>query len=164
MNPSSPPLAATSPRPIPVAEMNLPPAHPALSRIRSWVERPGVQMVLVGVLYLALLVPTVARQGISWDEHTDLEITRVYLEEPGGWLVGSETDPTQTRLPMAVVGVLFALAATDDLLAARAVSVAAGLLTLFGVYVLGRRRLGKRAGVVAALMLAVPQLGALLPS
>ncbi|MBN2391183.1 MAG: hypothetical protein JXR84_10685, partial [Anaerolineae bacterium] len=66
-------------------------------------NRPAIYLCLVLIGYIALLLPTVYRQGISWDEQTDIDIARAYLTQSDGWLRGSPSDPSQTRLPMAVV-------------------------------------------------------------
>lgn len=105
------------------------------------------------LLYLGLLLPTLTRQGISWDEQTDLEITQSYTR-PGGWLIGSALDPSQTRLPHASVAVVFLALHTDSLTTARMVSAAVGLLTLVGVYIYCYQVLNLIAASAAALLLA----------
>ncbi len=105
--------------------------------------------------YLALILPTVGRQGISWDEQTDLLITRAYLAAPGGWLTGSPLDPSQTRLPMAAVALVYALLGRQGLTTARLVSVLAGGFTLLGVFLYGKRRFGALQGVLACWLLSI---------
>jgi len=109
-------------------------------------------LVLIG--YGVLLVPTLGRQGISWDEQTDIAIARSYISQPGGWFIGSDSDPSQTRLPMYVVALAYALAGTDDLLTARLVSACIGALTIIGVYVFCQREYDARRGLLAAAILA----------
>lgn len=104
-------------------------------------------------LYALMLIPTLTRQGISWDEQTDIDITRAYLK-PDGWLAGSDSDPSQTRLPMFTVALVYKLLGTDDLLTGRFVSVLIGGLTILGIYVYGARTFGKKQGLLAALLLA----------
>jgi hypothetical protein len=106
-------------------------------------------------LYFVLLLPTLARQGISWDEQTDLLITRDYLNQPAGWLVGSQIDLSQTRLPMFAVSLVYTLFHTDSLLVGRLVSAMVGALALVGVYTYCRLRLEPERGLLAAGLLAV---------
>jgi hypothetical protein len=105
-------------------------------------------------VYLALVLPTVSRHGIAWDEQTDLGIATTYATEPGGWLVGSDVDPQNARLPMAGVAALFALLGGPSLLAARLSSCALGVFTLIAVFVFCRRELDARKGIAACLVLA----------
>jgi hypothetical protein len=120
----------------------------------SQIDKRLLHLALVLVLYLALLLPTLAHQGISWDEQTDLEITLVYVNSPFGWLTGSDSDPSQTRLPMLAVALIFGLFNTTSLIAARLVSVGFGLFTLLGIYIFCRRRFNHRIGILACLLLA----------
>ena len=46
---------------------------------RLWVLLPLV-------LYLGLVTSVVSRQGVHWDEQSDLEVTSVYLNEHRGWI------------------------------------------------------------------------------
>ena len=94
------------------------------------------------------------RQGISWDEQTDIDIARAYLTQPDGWLRGSPSDPSQTRLPMAVVAVVYTLLRTDDLLTARLVSCFVGALTIIGVFVFCKRDFDSKTGLLAGAILA----------
>ncbi len=125
--------------------------------VQAWLkfvlDRPIVCLCLILVVYAALLLPTVYRQGISWDEQTDIDIARAYLE-PGGWLRGSPSDPSQTRLPMAVVAGVYKLLHTDDLLTARLISCFVGALTIIGVYVFCKREFDTKTGLLAGFILA----------
>lgn len=121
--------------------------------LRSILDRPVVCLCLILSVYCALLLPTVNRQGISWDEQTDIDIARAYLN-PGGWLIGSDSDPSQTRLPMAAVVVVYTLLRTDDLMTARFVSCVVGALTIIGVYVAGKREFDAKTGLLAGALLA----------
>jgi hypothetical protein len=125
--------------------VSAPSPHPVRFRVAFGV---------VLALYLALLLPTVGRHGIGWDEQTDLGIATAYATEPGGWLVGSDVDPFNVRLPMASVAVLFALLGGPSLLAARLASCALSALTLVAVFVFCRRELDARKGIAACLVLA----------
>ncbi|MEJ5308407.1 MAG: glycosyltransferase family 39 protein [Anaerolineae bacterium] len=128
-----------------------------MKNVKAWLKfilnRPAIRLCLILAVYCALLLPTVSRQGISWDEQTDLDITRAYLK-PGGWLRGSDSDPSQTRLPMAAVAAVYALLRTDDLLTARLVSCLVGALTIIGVYVFCKRDFDSKTGLLAGAMLA----------
>jgi 4-amino-4-deoxy-L-arabinose transferase-like glycosyltransferase len=122
--------------------------------IKSVPNRPIVCLYLILICYATLLLPTVYRQGISWDEQTDIDIARAYLVRPDGWLRGSPSDPSQTRLPMAVVAVVYALLRTDDLLTARLISCFVGALTIVGVFVFCERDFDRKRGLLACAVLA----------
>jgi hypothetical protein len=117
-------------------------------------RRPIFYLGLVLLCYGLLLLPTVGRQGISWDEQTDLDIARSYLVRPNGWLRGSPSDPSQTRLPMAAVALVYELLKTDDLMTARLVSCFIGALTLVGTFAASRRDFDSKTGVLAAAIVA----------
>jgi len=105
-------------------------------------------------VYFILVLPTLSHHGIGWDEQTDLGIATAYLTQPGGWLVGSDVDPINVRLPMAGTAALFALLGGPSLVAARLLSCALGALTLGAVFLFCRRELDARKGIVACLVLA----------
>jgi 4-amino-4-deoxy-L-arabinose transferase-like glycosyltransferase len=105
-------------------------------------------------LYLALILPTLSRQGVGWDEQVDRDIARSYGSAEYGWFSGSGFDASQTRLPMYLGGVVFAATGRDSLWLSRILTVVLGALTLTGVIVLGRRALGPGPGEWAALLLA----------
>lgn len=92
--------------------------------------------------------------GIGWDEQTDLGVATAYVTEPSGWLVGSDIDPINVRLPMAATAALFALLGTPDLLTARLLACLMGALTLVAVMVFCRRELDDRKALLAGLLLA----------
>lgn len=104
--------------------------------------------------YLLLIVPTISYQGISWDEEIDLRIARAYLTSSGIFF-GLSLDHTQTRLPMFLVALVYRLIGSSDLLIARGMSVLAGGLTLFGVYIYGQSHFSHGVGLLAAALLAV---------
>jgi hypothetical protein len=81
-------------------------------------------------------------------------VARAYIA-PGGWLQGSDIDPSQTRLPMAVVAVVYTLLGKSDLITARLVSILVGALTIIAVYLYAKRLAGHYAGLLAAGTLAV---------
>ena len=126
-------------------------------RMITLVRQRWLHVLIVAVLYLALLLPAVNRQGISWDEQTDLTIARTYLNQPDGWLAGSPIDPSQTRLPHFTVALVFRVLGVSSLLTARLVSVLVGLATLMGVYVYCRQRFNHAGGILAAGLLATSQ-------
>ncbi len=113
----------------------------------------GIILALILGLYAGLILPTLDRQGISWDEATDLAIARSY-QAPGGWLLGSQADPSQARLPMAVVALAYQATGRDDLLLARTVSALVGALTIVGAYVYTQNAFGYPQGLLAASILA----------
>jgi 4-amino-4-deoxy-L-arabinose transferase-like glycosyltransferase len=123
-------------------------------RMRLILSHPIFHLCLVLVVYGALLLPTVGRQGISWDEQTDIRIARAYVSPYRGWFGGSFVDPSQTRLPMAAVAIVYAFFGTQDLFTARVVSCLVGALTLVGIYVYCRRDYNHRTGLLACGLLA----------
>jgi hypothetical protein len=110
--------------------------------------------LVILLLYAGLLLPTVGRQGISWDEQNDLWVAQAYLALQAGWLVGSDIDASQTRLPMAAVALAYEILGVSDLVIARLVSCLVGGLTLLGVYILGKERFSAVVGLLACLLLA----------
>jgi 4-amino-4-deoxy-L-arabinose transferase-like glycosyltransferase len=118
------------------------------------ILRPRLAFGVVVAVYLALLLPTLGRHGIGWDEQTDLGVARAYLESPGGWLVGSDVDPINVRLPMAATAALFALTGGPSLITARLLPSALGVLTLAAVFIFCRRELDDRKALAACLVLA----------
>lgn len=122
----------------------------------SVFRRQPERMTLLGILfvYALLVVPTLNRLGIGWDEATDLWISRSYLSW-NGLLFGLSRDLSQTRLPMFVVALVFYLLGMSSLLIARFTTVIVGGLTLLGVYVYGREQFNHKTGLLAAGLLAI---------
>jgi 4-amino-4-deoxy-L-arabinose transferase-like glycosyltransferase len=122
----------------------------------SIFRRQPEWMTLLGILfvYALLVVPTLNRLGIGWDEATDLWISRSYLSW-NGLLFGLSRDLSQTRLPMFVVALVFYLLGMSSLLIARFTTVIVGGLTLLGVYVYGRDQFSHKTGLLAAGLLAI---------
>jgi len=118
------------------------------------IRHPVPTLVAILLVYSLLILPTVRRHGISSDENTDIAIARSYLTDETGWYVGSRSDPSQTRLPMATVAVVYALLGVDSLLVGRLVSCLVGALTLVGVYVYGTSAWNHRVGLIATGILA----------
>ena len=115
---------------------------------------PRVVAGLVVALYLALVLPTVARHGISWDEQTDLAVASAYADAPAGWLLGSDLEAYNVRLPAYTAGLVFAVIGEPSLLAARLLSCAIGAATLVAVFLFARSAFDPRTGLVAAAILA----------
>lgn len=130
----------------------------ALSRLHSRSAAGYFCLILVG--YGLLLLPTMERHGISWDEQTDMDIARSYLSPSDGsagtprWFTGSPSDASQTRLPMVMVAIGLALTGTDSLLLGRLVSGLVGAMTIWGVYFFCARFLDRKRGLLASALLA----------
>jgi hypothetical protein len=122
--------------------------------IRLQISYHWIFFLGVFTLYALLIVPTLKYQGISWDEEIDLRIARAYLSLRGLFL-GLSLDLSQTRLPMFMVALVYRFFNVDDLFTARLVSMAVGGLTILGVYVYGKDRLGQKTGLLAASLLAI---------
>jgi 4-amino-4-deoxy-L-arabinose transferase-like glycosyltransferase len=114
-----------------------------------WFLFLGILMV-----YAVLIVPTLSRMGIGWDEEIDLRIAQAYLT-PRGFFFGIPLDLSQTRLPMFIVALVYRLFGVSDLLLARLTSVVVGGLTLLGIYVYGKDHFNYKVGLLAAGLLAV---------
>ena len=115
---------------------------------------PRVVAGLVVALYLALVLPTVARHGISWDEQTDLTVASAYADAPAGWLLGSDLEAYNVRLPAYAAGLIFAVIGEPSLLAARLLACAIGAATLVAVFLFARWAFDPRTGLIAAAILA----------
>ena len=125
-------------------------------QIAKWLRsgHPSLFFCLIVIVYGALLLPTVGRYGISWDEQTDVDIARSYISQPGGWFVGSPSDPSQARLPMFTVALAWVVLGVEGLVVGRLVSCLAGALTLVATYIYGRREYGRARGLLASCALA----------
>lgn len=117
-------------------------------------RKPIFWLSLIIIVYMILLLPTVGLYGITSDEQTDIEIAYSYISGRGGWIHGSPLDPSQTRLPMYFVAIIFSLLKTKSLLSARLVSCIMGAFTIIGVYVFCKRKYDYRKGLLACLILA----------
>jgi len=120
------------------------------------IRKSYVWPAFLGILicYSILILPALGRLGIGWDEATDLAITQAY-QSPKGMLLGHPWDPSQTRLPMFTVALVFQLFGTDSLYTARLVSVIVGGLTLLGIFLYGRESFISGTGLLAAGLLAI---------
>ena len=116
----------------------------------------SVWLVLVGILtcYALLIIPTLDRLGIGWDETTDFVIAQAY-QTPRGLLRGSSWDLSQTRLPMFTVALVFRLFGASNLLLARFTTVLVGGLTLLGIFIYGKDSFNPVTGLLAAGLLAI---------
>jgi len=115
-----------------------------------------VRFVFLGILtcYALLIIPTLDRLGIGWDETTDFVIAQAY-QTPRGILRGSSWDLSQTRLPMFTVASVFHLFGASNLLLARFTTVLVGGLTLLGIFIYGKDRFNPVTGLLAAGLLAI---------
>jgi 4-amino-4-deoxy-L-arabinose transferase-like glycosyltransferase len=129
---------------------------PNLLRRRASSPNIHLWLVFLGILicYALLILPTINRLGVGWDEATDMGIARTYLT-PDGLLLGSSRDPSQTRLPMFTVAVVFQLFGTSNLLLARITTVFVGALTILGIFLYGKDHLTPATGLLAAGLLAI---------
>ncbi len=128
--------------------------HPG-DKGQYWIfNRPGIVFIGILVIYTLMLLPTVNRQGISWDEQTDILVARAYLKGTDGWLAGSNIDPSQTRLPAFTVALVYIIFAQSGLILARLISCLVGALTLVAVFVYCRRRFDAWRGMLACALLA----------
>ena len=116
--------------------------------------RPPTLLAGVLLLFLALSLPTIDREGINYDEQTDMNIALAYTESSTGLLRGSDIDVINVRFPMYSVAVLFRLADTTSLRLARLVSCAVGALTLVAIYLFCHRKLDASKGLLACLIVA----------
>lgn len=105
--------------------------------------------------YLLLILPTVAVHGVSNDELIDMTVAMTYLHEPWGWLIGSDLDGSQTRLPMYLTAIANFLLGTESLIVSRVLAVCYGALACLGVYVFCVRHLSRETAVIAAGLLAI---------
>jgi len=115
--------------------------------------RSGFAVAAVVGIYAILVLPTLNHLGIGWDEQTDLGVARSYSEEPGGWLIGSDVDPINVRLPMAASALWFEIFA-PELEAARMLACILGAFTLVAIMAFCRRELDARKAFAAGLLLA----------
>jgi len=125
---------------------------------RQLFRKPGFWLALIIFIYGILVVPVIGRQGITFDEQTDMFIARSYISQSGGWLIGSPLDYTQTRLPVYITTIIFFLLNNPSLLLARFVAFLMGVLTLIGVYVFCKRQYDYKRGLVACFILATSPL------
>ena len=86
---------------------------------------PWLVFLSILVIYAVLIVPTLNRLGIGWDEEVDLRIARAYLT-PRGFFFGLPLDLSQTRLTMFSVALVFRILGINDMLVARWTSVVVG--------------------------------------
>lgn len=123
--------------------------HRSPTSSRAW----AALLVICGV-FAALVLPTVDRQGVNWDEQTDLDIASVYVRSNGGLVYGSRVDAINTRLPMFTTGLVFRLVGAESLRVARLLSVLIATLTVGAVFVFCALELDKTKGLVAAAIMA----------
>lgn len=116
---------------------------------------PGWLFILsILALYALLIVPTLGRLGIGWDEEVDLRVAQGYLS-PRGFFFGLPLDQSQTRLPTFSVALVYRLLSVSDLLTARWTSMLVGGLALLGTFVYGWTQFGPSVSVLAVGLLAL---------
>lgn len=110
---------------------------------------------IILIIFSILVLPTLNRQGVGWDEQDDVNIARSYISRPGswGWLYGSSEDPSQTRLPMFTVAIAFLITRTDSLSTARILSFFVSIFTLVGIYLYCKLRFTQLCGMIAISLL-----------
>jgi len=118
------------------------------------LRRPIIYLALIIIIYLILLLPTLERYGIAYDEQTDIDIARSYISQEWGWLNGSLSDINQVRLPMYFIAIIFFLLRTMSLFVARLVSCIMGALTIIAVYIFCKRKYNFKKGLLACFILA----------
>ena len=113
-------------------------------------------LIFVGILagYALLIIPTVNRLGVGWDEATDFVIAKAY-QTPQGMLLGLSWDLSQTRMPMFLAALVFKLFGNSNLILARFTTVLVGGVTLWGVFVYGKECFSPATGLLAAGLLAI---------
>lgn len=109
------------------------------------LHHPVLYLICNLVLYAGLLLPTVQRQGISWDEQIDIWVrVLIWNSQIGVWL-GSTIDPSQTRLPTFSVAVGYRLFHNTGLILGRFSYTTSGVMLGVGI-----------TGLVALTFLVVP--------
>lgn len=109
-------------------------------------------LLLIIVLYLALRLPNLTSQPIFTDEAIYIRWAQVMKAEPT--LRFLPLSDGKTPLFMWIMMPVFKLI-SDPLLAGRALSVAAGLMTLLGVFVIGRVFFNSRVALLGAFLMAI---------
>jgi hypothetical protein len=124
--------------------------------INSRTKPIFIWLIFLGILaiYALLIIPTVSRLGMGWDEEVDLRIARGYLTRRGLFF-GIWLDVSQMRLPMFTVALVYRLLGVSNLVLARWTSIVVGGLTLLGIYVYGKDRFIPGVGLLAAFLLAI---------
>jgi 4-amino-4-deoxy-L-arabinose transferase-like glycosyltransferase len=116
--------------------------------------RISIVVMIAAAVASALIGGASARHlETVWDERVDHEIALGLLAHP---LTGARPaiDGSQTRLPMYVSALAFALTGRDDLAVSRRVSSIFAAITVLATGALGRRLFGPLAGALAAVLLA----------
>jgi hypothetical protein len=109
---------------------------------------------LILSVHAALTLPTLGRQGVNWDEQTDLDIASVYAASTYGLIHGSPDDAVNTRLPMFTTGMFLRIYGERPLLLARLISAVLAALTVVGVFMFCLLELDRARALVAAALLA----------
>lgn len=128
-----------------------------LSAARTSSPQSPLSLIAVVAVAAATVVAvgwTTAR-GLEtcWDERVDLDIAIGLDHDP---LFGERPtlDGSQTRWPMYVTALAFAVTGRDDLAVARGVSLLFSAVTIVATSLLGRRLFGAAVGMLTAALLA----------
>jgi hypothetical protein len=111
-------------------------------------------LMLALAVYFALVGPTLGRMGDGWDEETDARTVQSLRSD---WLCGADIDPTQMRLQM-YMGAILPYKMADNaspLMPGRVLAMFYGAAGICGAWVYGRMIGGKRAGDLAAVVIAL---------
>ncbi|MFP4382024.1 MAG: ArnT family glycosyltransferase [Candidatus Sumerlaeia bacterium] len=118
-------------------------------------DRVFVPLAIV-LLFLFLTLPFLGRMGAGHDEVVDITIADYFSTD---WLVGSNGDPSQMRLPMYLSWVAFRLFSVDSsegrLLVARGMTLLMACFILVGIYALARTHFDKWTALASSLILAL---------
>jgi 4-amino-4-deoxy-L-arabinose transferase-like glycosyltransferase len=161
VSPEAPPSSAKSTAILPAGLVRLPPVDWAAALRRAWA-RAHVRW-LVGILIVALVLRLVWMFAVQpdprdgrFDDSVWYASSARLLADGHGYVNYGELTPTALWAPgyPLVLAGLFRLPG-DDIAAARALNVVAGLGMIAGVYYLGSRLWDKRAGLFAAAIMAL---------
>lgn len=119
------------------------------------LHRPLACLAFCVLVYLVLILPALPVHGLANDELIDLRIALAYLRDQWGWLIGSDGDASQARLPMYATAMANFILGTESLKVSRLLSVLYGALAIGGAYLFCARNLTPLKGVLAALLLAI---------
>ncbi|MBN2560524.1 MAG: glycosyltransferase family 39 protein [Phycisphaerae bacterium] len=118
--------------------------------------RTSLLLVSIAAAVATVAIGWTSARGLEtlWDEQVDHEIALGLLEHP---LTGEQPtiDGSQTRLPMYVNAVGFALTGRDDLAVSRGISLVFAAITVIVTGLLGCRLFGPLVGAMAAVLLAI---------
>ncbi len=111
-------------------------------------------VVLAAVTAAVVGWASTAHVEILWDEQVDHDIAVGLRDHPFG-LPEETLDASQTRLPMYLSAVLFALTGRDDLALARGISLVAGAATILAAAALANACFGPLVAALSSILLAL---------